>query len=65
MPACTSGINGLQNVYVLVMKGFGHDKFNIDGIPSYVLVDKKGDYCMRNDLRDHNKYKNTIFEMIK
>ena len=41
------------------------DKFNIDGIPSYVLVDKKGDYCLRNDLRDHNKYKNTIFEMIK
>ena len=29
-------------------------KFKIDGIPSYVLVDKDGSYSLRNDLRDHN-----------
>ena len=27
--------------------------FNIDGIPSYVLVQKDGTYALRNDLRDH------------
>ena len=29
--------------------------FDIDGIPSYVLVKKDGTYSLRNDLRDHNK----------
>ena len=30
------------------------DQFKIDGIPSYVVVDKDGTYKLRNDLRDHN-----------
>ena len=29
------------------------DKFKIDGIPSYVLVDKSGAYKLRNDFRNH------------
>ena len=27
--------------------------FDIDGIPSYVLVKKDGTYALRNDFRDH------------
>lgn len=41
------------------------DKFKIDGIPSYVLVDKQGKYGLRNDFRDHEKMKNTLKEMIE
>ena len=40
------------------------DKFQIDGIPSYVLVDKHGAYKLRNDLRDHNLMKETLKGMI-
>lgn len=36
------------------------DKFGIEGIPSYVLVNKKGEYKLRNDLRDHNKLKREL-----
>ena len=39
--------------------------FDIDGIPSYVLVDKDGSYALRNDLRDHDKMVETLKEMIK
>jgi thiol-disulfide isomerase/thioredoxin len=38
------------------------DKFNIDGIPSYVLVDKNGDYRLRNDFRNHETMKKTLLE---
>lgn len=41
------------------------EKFNIDGIPSYVLVDKEGKYGLRNDLRDHSLMKDTLKEMCK
>lgn len=30
------------------------EKFRIDGIPSYVLVEKDGSYALRNDLRNHD-----------
>lgn len=40
-------------------------KFTIDGIPSYVLVDKEGQYKLRNDFRDHGQMKSTLKEMIK
>lgn len=39
--------------------------FNIDGIPSYVLVNKEGSYKLRNDLRDHSKMVKTLKEMVK
>ena len=29
-------------------------QFDIDGIPSYVVVDRDGSYRLRNDLRDHS-----------
>lgn len=35
-------------------------QFDIDGIPSYVVVDKSGRYSLRNDLRDHNLLKQTL-----
>lgn len=41
------------------------DKLKIDGIPSYVLVDKSGKYQLRNDLRDHNNMKNTLKSLIQ
>lgn len=39
-------------------------KFKIDGIPSYVLVDKDGSYRLRNDLRDHNLLVRTLKEKM-
>lgn len=36
------------------------DKYGIDGIPSYILVDRKGNISLRNDLRDHSKFINTL-----
>ena len=39
-------------------------KFKIDGIPSYVLVDKDGSYSLRNDLRDHNLLVEILQEKI-
>lgn len=39
--------------------------FDLDGIPSYVLVDKDGNYDLRNDFRNHSKMVSTLKEMIK
>ena len=39
--------------------------FNIDGIPSYVLVDKDGKYALRNDFRNHTLMVNTLKEQLK
>ena len=39
--------------------------FDIDAIPSYVLVDKDGNYALRNDLRDHDQLVETLEKMIK
>ncbi|MDR1724417.1 MAG: TlpA family protein disulfide reductase [Tannerella sp.] len=39
-------------------------QFDIDGIPSYVLLKKSGDYALRNDFRDHSKMKQTLLEEI-
>ena len=41
------------------------DKFKIDGIPSYVLVDRDGNSKLRNDLRNHDKLKKTLKKMIE
>ncbi len=39
-------------------------KFDIDGIPSYVVVGKDGKYALRNDLRDHNLLRQTLKEAL-
>jgi thiol-disulfide isomerase/thioredoxin len=41
-----------------------YDKFNIDGIPSYVLVDKNGNYKLRNDFRNYETMKKTLLEEV-
>ena len=41
------------------------DKFKIDGIPSYVLVDKSGAYKLRNDFRNHKLMEETLKEELK
>ena len=51
-------LNGKQWAYLC-------DQFKIDGIPSYVLVDKQGKYGLRNEFRDHELMKNTLKEMIE
>lgn len=38
--------------------------FDIDGIPSYVLVDRNGKATLRNDLRDHDLYVKTVKEAL-
>ena len=39
--------------------------FDIDGIPSYVLVERDGSYKLRNDFRDHSLYVSTIKDALK
>ena len=39
--------------------------FDIDGIPSYVLVKKDGSYSLRNDLRNHDKFIQTLKAELK
>lgn len=41
------------------------EKFKIDGIPSYVVVDRDGSYRLRNDLRDHSAMLSTLRSMIE
>ena len=41
------------------------EKFRIDGIPSYVLVDRDGSYKLRNDFRDHDLMKKTLQGMLE
>lgn len=41
------------------------DQLKINGIPSYVLVDRDGKYALRNDLRDHEQLKKTLKKMIE
>ena len=38
--------------------------FRLDGIPSYVLVDKSGNYSLRNDFRNHDVMKSALKEEL-
>lgn len=40
-------------------------KFDFDGIPSYVVVDKDGKYALRNDLRQIDRMKQELLKMTK
>jgi len=40
------------------------EKYGIDGIPSYILVDRKGNISLRNDLRNHSKFVKTLREEL-
>lgn len=39
-------------------------QFNVDGIPYYILVDRKGKYAGRPDLRDHAGFKKAILAEV-
>ena len=39
-------------------------QFDVDGIPFYILVDRKGKAAGRPDLRDHNAYKKAILDEL-
>lgn len=41
-----------------------HDQFRIDGIPSYVLVQKDGSYTLRNDFRNHDQLVSSVLEAL-
>lgn len=40
------------------------NQFNVDGIPFYVLVDRKGNAQGRPDLRDHSEFKKAILAEV-
>ena len=40
------------------------DGFGIMVIPSYVLVDKEGNYALREDFGDHERMKEVLLEML-
>ncbi len=40
------------------------DRFGVDGIPFYILVDRNGKAEGRPDLRDHRLYKKTLLESL-
>lgn len=39
-------------------------QFNVDGIPFYILVDRKGKAAGRPDLRDHSAFKKAILDEV-
>ena len=41
------------------------DYFKIDGIPSYVLVQKDGTYALSNEFRDHNLMLKTLKKLLE
>lgn len=45
-------------------KAYLRAQFQIDGIPSYVVVDRDGTARLRNDLRDHNKLVKVLKEKL-
>lgn len=40
------------------------NRFNVDGIPFYILVDREGNVEARPDLRDHSAYKKAILDSL-
>lgn len=41
------------------------ERFDVDGIPYYIIVDRQGKAEGRPDLRDHDKYVSTILDKLK
>ncbi len=40
------------------------ERFNVDGIPFYILVDRNGHAAARPDLRDHSLYKSALLSAL-
>lgn len=60
----TSGIRGLHYRMSDTQMESMYKKFNLDGIPSYVLVKRDGSYSLRNDFRDHSVMEKTILNAL-
>ncbi|MDE6650814.1 MAG: redoxin family protein, partial [Paramuribaculum sp.] len=58
------GIKGLHYRLNDEQKNAIMDRFKVDGIPYYILVDHKGNASGRPDLRNPNLYKNAIIEAL-
>ncbi len=58
------GIKGLHYRLTEEQIGAIRNRFKVDGIPYYILVDRKGNVAGRPDLRNPNLYKNTILEAL-
>lgn len=41
-----------------------HNRFEVDGIPFYILLDREGNANGRPDIRDHSKYVKAIKELL-
>ncbi len=67
LPAYLTFINGVRGLHYRMseeqMQSF-YKQFNLDGIPSYVLVRRDGTYSLRNDFRDHALMKKSILEAL-
>lgn len=57
-----SGIKGLHYRLNAEQWEAIHNRFQVDGIPFYILVDRDGTAERRPDLRDHDRYKKVLLE---
>ena len=58
------GIKGIHYRLEKDVKDVIRQQLKVDGIPYYVLVDKKGKIAGRPDLRDHELFKKTLLEEV-
>ncbi len=63
MEKYTSMIGGIKGIHYRLNQEQWNaicDRFDVDGIPFYILVDRSGKATGRPDLRDHSKFKEAI-----
>lgn len=58
------GIKGLHYRLTSDQIGKIRDRFGVDGIPYYILVDREGNATGRPDLRDHALLKQTLLDAV-
>lgn len=58
-------IKGLHYKVNMNQIGKIRKRFNVDGIPYYILIDREGNAKGRPDLRDHSKYVKDIKALLK
>lgn len=58
------GIRGIHYKLTRPQMEAIYNRFDVDGIPFYILVDREGNATGRPDLRDHNKYIKAIKELL-
>ena len=53
--------------YRVSKEQWGHicSQFAIDGIPSYIVIQRDGTYKLRNDLRNHELMMSTLLETLE